>query len=250
MAKPVPAAEARTDRGTPPVTRLPGKLILILATGLFFLPFWPITAAEITIPEIEMASRGRMDDGKFVLTSVLYADLALTGGYKYAFLLGFSLEVDTADYTKAVPGFRIAKATARDLFNLPLELSYFLGSDDDFCTGEEFPDRFGISRFGTEFKGFFYFPEGIGGNLSRRYNGIHGVRGTGLSFSLTKWDKIIPIFYVYQHFDDIDNLIGGNISIYSGDLRMGRQDPVYTTELSNSGGNDRVFYRRQDGILK
>ena len=221
---------------------------------LFLSALWPAVAAEITVPNMEMASRGRVEDKEFVLSSVISADLALTGGYKYSFLLGLSLEADdiarafayrnfraglldpadpvSADEYNALAnrlnnqafiGFRLAKATARDLFGLPLEMSYFFGSGDNFCTGDEFPIKFGISPFGTDFRGFYYFPEGIGGIFSHRYNGIHGVRGTGLSFSLTKWEKIVPMFYIYQNFADFWSTTGANYysgNIYSGDLRL------------------------------
>ena len=224
--------------------------VLSAALVLFLLTLWPAIAAEITLPKLEMASRGRMDNGEFVVSSFLSADFALTGGYKYAFLLGFSLDapniaqafanrnfkvepvlpggsVSGEDYNalaakvnnQAVLGFRIAKATLRDIFGSPLELSYFFGSGDDFCTGDEFSSLFGLSPIGTEFRGFLYFPDGIGFNQMRQYNGIHGVRGTGLSFSLAKWDKFIPMLYLYQDFTSPDNMLDGK-SLYSGDLRL------------------------------
>ena len=235
---------------------------------LFLTVFWPVTAAEITLPRLEMASRGRMDNGEFVLSSMIFADLALTGGYKYAFILGFYLDapdigrafayrnfrfeplvpldpaaspgVTEDDYNAVVDrsntqadmlnnqvflGFRVAQATARDVFGLPLEMSYFIGAGDDFCTGDEFMSRFGTSPIGTDFRGFFYFPEGIGGIPTRQYNGVHGVRGTGLSFSLTRWDSFVPMVYVYQEFTSPVNVYGGthvfgNDNLYSGDLRL------------------------------
>jgi len=241
------------------------KRILVLGVGLFLLAFWPAAAAEITIDRMEMASRGRVNDGEFVVSSLLSADLALSGGYKYSFLLGFSLEapdiarafayrnlrfdpllpidppgggVTEDDYNalvdryntqsdminnQAVLGFRIAKATVRDVFGLPLELSYFLGAGDDFCSGDDFVPRFGISPFGTDFRGFLYFPDGIGGNPTRRYNGIYGVRGTGFSLGLTKWESFIPILYLYQDFPYFSGFINGTgitENLYSGDLRL------------------------------
>ena len=228
------------------------KRILALGTGLvfFFLTLWPVAAADFTLPRLEMASRGSMDNGEFVLSSFLSADFALTGGFKYSFILGFSLDApDIAkafayrnfkaepvlpganttgeDYNalaarmnnQAVLSFRIAKATVRETFGLPLELSYFLGSGDDFCTGDEFSSRFGLPQIGTEFRGYFYFPEGIGFNPTRQYNGIHGVRGTGLSLTLTKWEKIIPMLYLYQDFMTPGRALAGN-NHYSGDLRL------------------------------
>jgi len=234
------------------------KAVLILCAGFLLFSIWPASAAEFSLPRMEMATRGWVDDGDFVLSSIISADLALTGGYKYAFILGFSLEAPNIgkafadrnigfeippsdpvlgeDYNELVDqindrlnnqaylGFRIAKATIRDVFGLPLEMSYFIGAGDDFCSGDEYSSRFGLLPFGTEYKGFFYFPEGIGGHPGRRYNGIHSIRGTGFSLSLSKWEKIIPSFYLYQDFPNSSDIIsfktafGGNL--YSADLRV------------------------------
>jgi hypothetical protein len=187
---------------------------------------------------------------------VVSADLALSGGYKYGALLGFSFEaadlakamayrnfsfgslpagssIDSDDYNNLVDqandrlknrgtlNFRIAKATARDLFNKPLELSFFIGETGYFCNGDEFSERFGINPVGSEFRGFFYFPDGIGGDITRQYKGIHGVQGTGLSLALTAWESFVPMLYLYQDFSYlrlINNQITGNR--YSGDLRF------------------------------
>ena len=228
--------------------------LLLVVIFIFFYAF-PAAAADISVPNIEMASRGWVDNNNFVLSSLLLADLALTGGYKYAFTLGFYLDapdigkaftqrnfkaetvapgqgVSEDDYNALVDrmnnqayiGFRIAKATARELFGTPLEFSYFLGAADNFCSGEDFTEHFGIPYFGTDFKGFYYFPEGIGGMPARRYNGIHGIRGSGFSLGYTGLEKIFPIFYVYMDFpypqDYINtaNIFGENI--YSGDMRV------------------------------
>ncbi|AEF81489.1 hypothetical protein [Leadbettera azotonutricia] len=188
-------------------------------------------AAEFTVPRLEMATRGRVEDGDFVLSSAISADLSLTGGYKYGILLGFDFAtldlMDPAAGPFSALNFRIAKARARDLFDLPLELTYFLGAGDDFCSGDEFSDRFGIAPIGTTYRGFFYFPEGIGGDINRRYNGIHSARGTGLSVALTKWGNVVPMFYLYEDFTY--NFLGSNQFTptfdngeihYSGDFRV------------------------------
>jgi hypothetical protein len=121
---------------------------------------------------------------------------------------------------RAALSFRVAKATARDLFKLPLEFSYFVGLSDAFCSGEEFASRYGLASIETDFTGFYYFPEGIGGNPYRRYNGIHAVQGTGFSIALTRWDNIVPLLYLYQDIPYLNT--AGVISEkthYSGDLR-------------------------------
>jgi len=213
-----------------------------LAIFLFLSTFWSIeslTAAEITVPRLELASRGWFVDGDFTASSRISMDLALTGGYKYSFLLGFSLEApdvarafayrnynapDEINNNQAFIGFRVAKATINSVFNQPLSLSYFVGSGDDFCTGDDFVSLFGLYPFGTDYKGFFYFPDGIGGNILRQYNGIHGAKGTGLSLAFTKWDSLfIPMLYIYQDFALIPNLFTTGYSVqnlYSWDFRF------------------------------
>jgi hypothetical protein len=117
--------------------------------------------------------------------------------------------------------FRIAKATARDLFNQSLEMSYFIGEADSFGDGDEFTSRFGIIPIGTDFRGFFYFPDGIGGDIRRQYKGIYQVRGTGLSFTLTRSDWFVPMLYLYEDFSYMQPISGGSGEIrHSGDLRL------------------------------
>ena len=242
----------------------PFKKTLTLGASLFFLAFWSIetvSAAEITVPRLELASRGWFVDGDFTVSSRISMDLALSGGYKYSFLLGLSLEApdvarafayrnfnyepiafDPADpldiddlntnfnalaekqKNQAFLGFRVAKATINKPFNLPLSLSYFVGSGDDFCTGDDFSSLFGLYPFGTDFRGFFCFPDGIGGNMLRQYNGVHGAKGTGLSLVYTGWDSFfIPMLYIYQDLAFLPDLFNTGSSVdnlYSGDVRL------------------------------
>jgi hypothetical protein len=219
---------------------------------LLFLPVLSLSGAEITLPRMELASRGASEDGEFAISTNAAVDVALTGGYKYGVLLGLSFEspnlgkaftyrnfeagllapgssVTPEQYNQladrlnngAALSFRVAKATARDLFNLPLEFSYFVGLSDSFCSGEEFSARYGLPRIETDFTGFYYFPGGIGGNPYRRYNGIHAVQGTGLSFALTPWERVTPMLYLYQNIPFFDSF--GAVpekTHFSGDLRF------------------------------
>ena len=197
---------------------------MVLGTGIFLFSLSPMAAAEFSLSRLEMASRSWVDDGNFTLSSVVSADLSLSGGYKYTFLLGFSLdgvEINRVD-SQGYLSFRIAQATIRETFGLPLDLSYFIGQGDNFATGDEFSTRYGVSPIGTNYRGFFYFPDGIGGDINRRYNGIHRAQGTGLSLSLTHWENLVPMVYLYHDFlhppGAIINEEGENL--YSGDLRV------------------------------
>ncbi|MDR2095607.1 MAG: hypothetical protein LBP76_08835 [Treponema sp.] len=223
---------------------------------LIFVAGMPLAATEISVPRLEFASRGAVEDGEFVLSSNLAADIALSGGYKYGVLLGFSLEADNlgkalayrnfrfehapadtrvtdVEYNglidqlndrmnnQAVLSFRIAEATVRSIFQLPLDVSYFIGIADSFCSGSEFTEHFGTVPINSSFQGFFYFPEGIGGNISRRYDGIHGVRGTGFSLNWNTSESVVSRLYLYQDLSFLNDITGASDSAhYSGDLRF------------------------------
>jgi hypothetical protein len=227
------------------------KYIRFFGILLWVLPVLALPGAEITVPRLELASRGASEDGEFVIASKAAVDIGLDGGYKYGILLGLSFEsanlgkafayrnfeaglldpaaaVTAEKYNeladrfnnRAVLSFRIARATARNLFSLPLELSYFVGLGDSFCSGEEFSARYGLPNMETGFTGFFYFPEGIGGNPYRRYDGLHAVQGTGFSFVLTPWEHFIPMVYLYQNIPYSSRAgVLSEKNHYSGDFR-------------------------------
>ncbi|MDR1210891.1 MAG: hypothetical protein LBK40_01535 [Spirochaetaceae bacterium] len=209
--------------------------------------------AEITVPRLEAFTRGAKNGDDFVLSSVAEADLAVEGGYKYSAYLGFSFSSGdlerlmargnlNIDHLTAAPtdsefndlvdeledrlnrrttlGLRVIKATAREPLGLPLELSYFLGKADTFASGDDFVNYFGTAPLSSDFRGFMYFPDGIGGDITNQYHGIHQVNGTGLSLALTRSEKVIPMGYFYQDLGFTD--AGGNFEAghYSGDLRL------------------------------
>lgn len=223
---------------------------LILPISLLLVPAFLSFSAELTVPSLEMASTGTIQNGTFSLSSIAQADIALSGGYKYGGLLrlafssrdlekalGYgrtSLEPATGNPTQeeynalldrfnnlAALQFKLAQVTARKPFDLPLEMSYFIGFSDTFCSGEDFPQLFGSVPITTEFKGFSYFPQGIGGNPAYQYNGIHQAIGTGLHLSLLPWKHVVPMLYLYQDSAFINESTGiPESGRYSGDLRL------------------------------
>jgi hypothetical protein len=223
---------------------------LVLPISLLLVPAFLSFSAELTVPSLEMASTGTIQNGTFSLSSIAQADIALSGGYKYGGLLrlafssrdlekalGYgrtSLEPATGNPTQeeynalldrfnnlAALQFKLAQVTARKPFDLPLEMSYFIGFSDTFCSGEDFPQLFGSVPITTEFKGFSYFPQGIGGNPAYQYNGIHQAIGTGLHLSLLPWKHVVPMLYLYQDSAFINESTGiPESGRYSGDLRL------------------------------
>lgn len=224
---------------------------VILPISLLLLPVSLSFSAELTVPSLEMASTGTVQNGTFSLSSVAQADIALTGGYKYGGLLRLAFSsrdlekalgygrtsldlasadpVPAADYNALVDRFnnlaalqfKLAQVSARKPFELPVELSYFIGFSDSFCSGDDFPQLFGSVPVNSEFKGFAYFPQGIGGNPSYQYNGIHQAIGTGFHLSLLAWQNFIPMVYLYQDSAFINESTGiPESGRYSGDVRL------------------------------
>ncbi len=225
---------------------------LLILPALFFAGIAAtLEAAELVVPRLELATFGAVgEDGGFALSSVAAAEIALQGGYKYGGLLkldftsaelekalGYSrtdvapisADPTAADYNTLVDrvnnqsalGFKLAQVTARRPFDWPVELSYFIGTADTICSGDDFADRFGTVPVGTSFKGFAYFPEGIGGNPAYQYDGLYTVSGSGLSLSVDAGDFLAPMLYLYQDAAFIDQATGiPAVGRYSGDLRL------------------------------
>jgi len=219
-----------------------GLLILLFASGAY--------GAELQVSHLEMASYGSMEEDEFLLFSIARADISVLGGYKYGGLLRLSF--NSKDLEKALTysrtdidyietpfvtaleynlladrlnnsstlGFELAKVSVREIFSLPLEVSYFIGNTDTFCSGDEFPLRFGTNPIASSFRGFAYFPGGINGNPAYQYDGIHQISGTGLSAALTASDSVIPILYLYQDANFIDSLGMPERGRYSADMRI------------------------------
>ncbi len=138
-----------------------------------------------------------MNAGTFELASMGDFDLAIEGGYKFGGSIGFSyvdanasLEDDDPDDRLTFDGINII---VRDVFKLPLSLSWFVGTYDVFASGSEFPVSFGTAEIASAYSGFMYFPTGV------QYDGIHQVKGTGLRISsMPVPDKLLLLLYLYQ----------------------------------------------------
>ena len=225
------------------------KKCLLSALLCFFALNAGLFGAEITVPNVELASRGVKEDGNFEIRSSLDAEIAVTGGYKYGFTLGLGAEIPNLEKAlsygrfdilsmtnpddfndrmdnQPVLAIRSIKATAREIFNTPLEISFFIGRNDKLGSGDEFQEYFGTVPIGTGLKGFFYYPEGLNGDPFLRYNGaIHNILGTGLSFKAVL-GNFVPAVYIYQDLSFMENQtvpgLGGNYQSgrYSGDVKL------------------------------
>jgi hypothetical protein len=228
------------------------KKTLFFAALALFAPWGPLFGAEITVPRLEVVSRGAMDGGNPVISTMAEADIALEGGYKYGITLGLGFEAQNLEKAiaygrmkmdpfpnptsitdvefnplidrynnQAVLSVRFLEATVRELFGKPLELSFFAGRYNGLGSGDEFISRFGTFPVGTDYRDFFYFPDGLNGDPSMRYNGsIHSIVGTGFALSYAG-ETVVPTFYAYQDLSYYDAGAGTYRSgDYSGDYRL------------------------------
>ncbi|MGA2480140.1 MAG: hypothetical protein ABSG63_15415 [Spirochaetia bacterium] len=191
----------------------------------------PVAAfpANIVVPTMEMITHGSTVGNVFQLQSYGTFDMEIQGGYKFGgkisvgLLNNPNLENMAFGGPTALPiNFLGASMTIRDLFSAPLNVSYFIGQTDIFCSGAGFSE-FGAAPIMTRYRGFLYFPST---NLSVTpiYDGIYQVQGTGAKVEYTPMADQLSLdgyFYEDTHWPGFTGL--GN---YSGDLRV-----LFNTEM-------------------
>lgn len=175
------------------------RRVALFLAGVLFAAF-EASAANISVPILELITRGYVKDSSFVLGTHGRMDFQVSGGYKFGGEIVLDFESDDLEsldvgQTQEYVRFKSASVTMRDPFGLPLELSYFTGETDTFGAGDLFPDYFGTMPIASRFRGYLYFPDPD----QTRYDGVHTVDGTGLKLSSTlgvPWT--VMSLYVYQ----------------------------------------------------
>ena len=209
--------------------------LLPLFLALSILASGPLSAADLRVDELELLSHGALNEssGAFEVGSRLYFDLSMEGGDKFAGLLRMDFlsgdienALTLADQTATIgnylykldaltsPRLRTVAVTARSLFDLPLDVSYFIGSMDAFCTGDDFTPLFGAAPFSTDLRGPMVYPDGVGGNPNLWFDGIHAANGTGFRVATTPKFSASSVGYLYLYQDS--NIGPGS---WSGDVR-------------------------------
>jgi hypothetical protein len=166
----------------------------------------PLSAATITVPSLELYTRGAPVGNGFGFESRGEIDLLLAGGYKFAGTFGLSFEDALLEDPTAGPGdgifFKTAKITVRELFSLPLDLTYFIGYNGTLGSGEDYSYRFGTLPAATRYRGYLHFPDSV------EYDGLHQIEGTGLQLDFAgKEQRAFLSLYAYQDslIDDDDD---------------------------------------------
>jgi hypothetical protein len=229
-----------------------------------------LVAADLRVDQLELLSHGELNEetGSYEVGSRLFFDLSMEGGDKFAGLLKLDFlngnvekalnlansDADSSSPTLAQdltdrinnltsPRLRTVAVTARSMFGLPLDLCYFVGEMDAFCSGDDFVPLFGAAPFATEIRGPMVYPDGLGGNPRVWYNGIYAANGTGFRIATTPKLSEGSVGYLYFYQDS--NIGPGT---WSGDLRFLSNGSSVKTEIfagATTGNNesDRGLYR-------
>ena len=192
---------------------------LIAVFSLALLLPAPLHAASVSIPSLDLVTRGYEDTLLGVFTLATYGDIELSfdGGVKF----GGKIELQYLDQILELPSMtsltlKGVSFSINELFSLPLSFSWFVGQNDIFCNGEDFTRVFGAPLIASHYTGFMYFPTGP------VYDGIYTVKGTGgrLDFFPNREHMLLSLFvYEDTHFTfqtPVPILLPG---IYSADIR-------------------------------
>lgn len=155
-----------------------------------------LSAADLSIPELNLLSTGEWDNDASTVTLQTQGDatLDISGGYKFggSLSLGFSTDnlsysgqdasdnaADTASLAAYIDNqtylqFQGAEVSYRELFGMESSsISWFIGETDTFCSGDIFPEHFASGEVSTRYQGQRYFQS--------NFDGIHSVNGTGMA---------------------------------------------------------------------
>ncbi|MFP4362530.1 MAG: hypothetical protein ACLFR1_01540 [Spirochaetia bacterium] len=193
---------------------------LFIVILLITLSVFPVYSANLSIPDLEINTRGQIENGSLVLSTLGNINFLIEGGYKFGGRIGLDFSgssldnIDTDNFLR----FRSLSIIIREIFSLPINFSYFVGQMDPYLSGSLFPELFGTEPITSRFRGLMYFGDGI------QYDGIHSIAGSGIELSTT---TLANHFYgslsLYQ-----DGYL--NPGEFSADLRAAINFPVFKLE--------------------
>ena len=208
------------------------RIVCLLLLGVVW-AIGPVDAADLHIGTAEMYSHGYMQNGQFVFDNYAKFNLAIQGGMKFQARLSFGLETSNFNFsatpTSGAPASDLlgrvlllngAEATAKNVFGLPLDFTYFLGQEDVFGSGAVFPTKFDSPILASSFGGYTTYPT----STAILYDGIYQVDGNGLKISFPMNSRTFIIdTYLYQ-----DGYLGNGV--YSADVRVALNLPTFKLE--------------------
>ena len=184
--------------------------------------------ANIVVPSMELITHGfySQPNGLFILETYGNMSLQVQGGYKFGGQISFGLDnqLNLENLSSLLPAapfrFLSASMSIKSLFSAPLDITYFVGLNDIFGSGDGFAE-FGSPPIMTRYRGFLYFPSV---DLTARpiYDGIYQVQGTGAKIEWVPNSEHASLdLYAYEDtHPDEDNFGVVNPGIFSADIRF------------------------------
>lgn len=245
----------------------PRAALLPLFLALSALAPRAVQAADLRVDQLELLTHGALNQasGAFAVGSLLFFDLSLEGGDKFSGLLRMdflngdienALNLVNSNSTQATsdlanridnlisPQLRTVAVTARSIFDLPVDVSYFVGQMDNFCSGDDYVTLFGAAPFATDLRGPMVYPDGVGGNPKVWFDGIYAVDGTGFRLATTPKLSASSIGYLYFYQDS--NVGPGT---WSGDFRYQFNSPSVKTEVFLGATTGSAYGIYRGGLL-
>ena len=154
-----------------------GSSARVLAVLIVLLAASPLFSANITVPSLEIYTWGRAQGSGLELDSYGSMELQLDGGYKFGGAMKFdftSSSLETATFNDVLT-FKSVSVTLRELFNIPLNFTYFIGEGDTFGTGAIFTPYFGTPLLSSSYPSYVHFHDEVYGEIEQRYNFYEGI---------------------------------------------------------------------------
>jgi hypothetical protein len=225
----------------------------VLLSGALLVPAF---GTNVKIPSLDLATRIFGYNGELVVQTQMFADILIEGGYKFGgrIVVGFDGIMgflNNPAFGQALPPltFKSVSLDVRDIFDIPLSLSYFMGQYDYLCYGDDFPRLFGTAFIQSTYRATYMLP-GVIYNFD--YRGIHRINGTGIKLQYSAPDQPFGFgLYVYQDQNFVTvqtlmttlpiinmNYLFYNTGIYSSDLRFMINTETFKLEAFAGGTID------------
>jgi hypothetical protein len=229
-----------------------GILLAIFAAGAAF-------GLNIRIPSLQITTMIGDNGGSLVTQTQTEMDLLIEGGYKFGGkivigcdgIMGF---LSNPAYGQALPPVSVKSLSVqvRDMFGVPLSLSYFIGTNDYLCYGDDFSRLFGSTYIQPVYTAYYVVGFPIPMTYFFEYRGVHRVNGNGIKLEYQSPDQPFGfMWYVYQdhNFVTIDSVATASITVdlnkllystglYSSDLRFLINTEPFKAEIFAGGTID------------
>jgi hypothetical protein len=234
----------------------------------------PVFGTNIKVPSLELSTRIYGYDGELIMVTDAQMDIVIEGGYKFGgkIVLGFDGAIAVPGFAQSLPPvtFQSVSMVVRDILGSPLDFTYFVGTNDYVCYGDDFTNQFGTPFIQSTYRATYQTLPLPGVFINKEYKGLHRINGNGIKLAYFAPDKPFGFaWYLYQDHNFIQSIpllagpmgtipiINSNIyfydtGLYSTDLRFLINTESVKLEIYAGGTVDTKYwdmYMRAGGLL-